>query len=63
MEPKSTGKRIKTRACKSVTPYVVYSNSDSSEAKTFVNSDTQKRFTNFFAFRSVLCERGFNFDL
>lgn len=38
MDPTSSRKRIKTRARKNKIPHVVYSDSDSSDAETFVNS-------------------------
>lgn len=45
------------------TPHMIYSNSDTSDIETFVNSDDQKRYTKFFAPRNVLSKRGFIFDV
>lgn len=54
MEPKSTGKRIKTCAHKNATLYVVNSDSDSSDVKTLVNNVAHNRITKLFASISVI---------
>lgn len=48
MEYKVTGKRYKTCTRKIATLYMDYSDSDSSDAKTFINDDAQKRYTKIF---------------
>lgn len=42
---------------------MIYSNSNTSDIETFMNSDDQKRYTKFFAPRNVLSKRGFIFDV